>query len=197
LANFGGTDGLEPESNLAIDAQGDLFGTTDAGGANYDGTVFEIPVVDGNYEPLTTLVSFNGADGRRPLANLIIDAAGNLIGITYQGGAADDGTVFEVPFANDAYFDAPTTLVSFTGSNGLYPQAGPYADPAGDLFGTTAGNGGVSYGTVFELAGTGFVPFVAAVHEPGSLVLLCTGLLGLGAWRCGASVSRRRHRRQC
>jgi hypothetical protein len=35
-----------------------------------------------------------GADGRNPLASLIQDAAGNLYGTTYGGGAANEGVVF-------------------------------------------------------------------------------------------------------
>jgi uncharacterized repeat protein (TIGR03803 family) len=38
----GGSDGGSPESTLFLDSQGDLFGTTSAGGANTDGTIFEL-----------------------------------------------------------------------------------------------------------------------------------------------------------
>ena len=45
---------------------------------------------------LTTLVSFNGADGALPIAGLIADAAGDLFGTTNSGGTDGDGTVFEL-----------------------------------------------------------------------------------------------------
>ena len=55
-------------AGLIIDAAGDLFGTTYSGGANGDGTVFEIAKTAGGYASTpTTLVSFNGADGADPL----------------------------------------------------------------------------------------------------------------------------------
>ena len=67
LINFNGTDGSFPESDLLADAAGNLFGTTDTGGTNGDGTVFEIAKVDGIYASTpTTLVDFNGINGRVP-----------------------------------------------------------------------------------------------------------------------------------
>ena len=48
-----------------------------------------------------------------------------------------------------------TTLVSFNGANGRAPLAGLIADAAGDLFGTTSGDGATNFGTVFEIAKTG------------------------------------------
>ncbi|MGC9237993.1 MAG: choice-of-anchor tandem repeat GloVer-containing protein, partial [Thiomonas sp.] len=43
LHSFGsGTDGNTPLAGLVMDASGNLYGTTDAGGANNNGTVFKI-----------------------------------------------------------------------------------------------------------------------------------------------------------
>ena len=42
LVSFNGTNGEDPYAGLIADAAGDLFGTTVDGGANGDGTVFEI-----------------------------------------------------------------------------------------------------------------------------------------------------------
>jgi uncharacterized repeat protein (TIGR03803 family) len=97
LASFNLTDGEYPVAGLVADAAGDLFGTTDVGGANGDGTAFEIAKTGGGYASTpTTLVSFNGADGAGPVAGLIADAAGNLFGTTSDGGEAGCGTVFEL-----------------------------------------------------------------------------------------------------
>jgi len=38
----GGSDGGIPYGSLAIDAQGDIFGTTNIGGSDNQGVVFEI-----------------------------------------------------------------------------------------------------------------------------------------------------------
>ena len=55
-------------AGLIADAAGDLFGTTTCGGANGDGTVFEIAKTGSGYASTpTTLVSFNGANGAYPV----------------------------------------------------------------------------------------------------------------------------------
>jgi T5SS/PEP-CTERM-associated repeat protein/uncharacterized repeat protein (TIGR03803 family) len=156
LVNFNGTDGNDPNGGLITDAAGDLFGTTYSGGANGDGTVFEIAKTGGSYAGTpTTLASFNGTDGSAPSAGLITDAAGDLFGTTYNGGANSDGTVFEIAKTGGSYATTPTTLVSFNNTNGENPEAGLIVDAAGDLFGTTSDGGAGGYGTVFEIAHTG------------------------------------------
>ena len=101
LVSFNGTDGANPQAGLIADANGNLFGTTFAGGANGKGTVFEIAKTASGYATTPTiLVSFcaqtNCADGALPEAGLIADANGNLFGTTVVGGANDQGTVFEI-----------------------------------------------------------------------------------------------------
>jgi len=98
-------DGSGPEASLIADANGNLFGTTDAGGEHDQGTVFEIVKTARGYASTpTTLVSFcpfaansNCADGTGPRAGLIADAKSNLFGTTSGGGANRlYGTVFEI-----------------------------------------------------------------------------------------------------
>ena len=82
LVSFSGSDGAEP-AGLIADANGDLFGTTSDGGANSDGTVFEIAKTAAGYASTpTTLVSFNGTERANPSAGLIADATGDLFGTT-------------------------------------------------------------------------------------------------------------------
>jgi uncharacterized repeat protein (TIGR03803 family) len=95
---------------------------------------------------LSTLVTFTGANGTKPLSNLVSDAAGDLFGVTSAGGADNDGTVFEI-FKS---IGALITLATFTGADGADPW-GVTSDAAGDLFGTTANGGADGYGTVFEI----------------------------------------------
>jgi hypothetical protein len=104
---------------------------------------------------LTTLVSFNGADGANPVSGLLLNPAGDLFGTTYgDDGATSFGTVFELTKAEGGYSSEPITLVSFDGSDGSAPLAGLIADGVGDLFGTTSGGGTNLSGTVFEIAET-------------------------------------------
>jgi uncharacterized repeat protein (TIGR03803 family) len=158
--------GNVPARALIVDGAGDLFGTTQLGGANGAGIVFEIAKTTGGYASVpNVLVSFNGTDGANPLSELIADSAGDLFGTTSAGGAYNDGIVFEIAKTGTGYASTPTVLVSFNGTDGSQPYSGLIADAAGDLFGTTfAGgaygstayfNGTSGYGTVFELVNKG------------------------------------------
>ncbi len=149
LYSFTGTggDGSDPLSSLIMDAQGNLYGTTNQGGANGYGTVFELDT-SGNE---TVLYSFTGnTDGAGPSAGLVQDAQGNLYGTTNQGGANDYGTVFEVDTSSNE-----TVLYSFCSQAGCVDGAGPSAglvqDAQGNLYGTTNQGGANGYGTVFKL----------------------------------------------
>ncbi len=57
--------------------------------------------------------------GRNPAAGLIADAAGDLFGTTYGGGAYGHGAVFEIAKTGNGYASTPTVLVSFNGANGM------------------------------------------------------------------------------
>lgn len=179
LHSFNSADGYQPMGDLLADAAGNLYGTTSAGGANGHGTVFEIAA---GTHAFTTLYSFSGADGAAPVADLIIDAAGNLYGTTQSGGVTFGsgpnglgyGTVFKIAAGSHAL----TTLYSFSGADGALPGGSLLADSAGNLYGTTQYGGtsfgtatlGLGYGTVFEISGAGFV-----VPELGSLSLAMLG----------------------
>ena len=63
LASFNNTNGALPAGGLIMDSAGDLFGTTESGGAIGDGTVFEIAKSGSGYSTPTTLAVFNGTDG--------------------------------------------------------------------------------------------------------------------------------------
>jgi uncharacterized repeat protein (TIGR03803 family) len=94
LATFNGTDGAGPFAGLIADASGNLYGTTHSGGANNDGTVFEV-AKDVNHT-LSILATFNGTNGNALLGGLSMDTSGNIYGTTVNGGASDFGTVFEL-----------------------------------------------------------------------------------------------------
>jgi uncharacterized repeat protein (TIGR03803 family) len=104
LHNFNNdaTEGYYPYSALIFDAAGNLYGTTEAGGAYsggtvIGGTVFELSPGAGGSWTETVLHNFgNGDDGNAPLGCLIFDAAGNLYGTSDEGGTTGYGTVFEV-----------------------------------------------------------------------------------------------------
>ena len=145
----GGADGAAPNGGVIQNAKGELFGTTTAGGAAGQGTVFR---AKGKKEAV--LYSFaGGTDGADPQAGLVMDAAGNLYGTTSAGGASGNGTVFELvaPKQKNGTW-TETVLYSFgTGTDGAAPIGGVTFDAAGNLYGTTSLGGANGYGTIFEL----------------------------------------------
>ena len=144
LASFNGTNGANPLAGLTLDAAGNLYGTTEGGGASGEGLVFEIPR---GSTTITTLAVLNGTNGVLPEGDVTLDSVGNLDGTTSQGGPSNDGTVFEVVKGSTSV----TTLASFNGTNGATPLAGVTLDSAGDLYGTTHYGGASGDGTVFEI----------------------------------------------
>lgn len=144
----GGTDGMDPYGNLVRDTEGNLYGTTNGGGASGEGTVFEV-TPDGTE---TVLHSFTGMpDGSLPDGGLLRDAKGNLYGVTVLGGTYDSGTVFEVTKAG-----TEKVLYSFMGgSDGLVPGGTLVRDAKGNLYGVTAQGGSYGNGTVFKVTKTG------------------------------------------
>jgi uncharacterized repeat protein (TIGR03803 family) len=93
-----GTDGNSPTSTLVFDGQGNLYGTTSAGGdANGDGTVFKLtPTSGGKWKESVVHRFKNNHDGANPYYGLTLDKAGHLYGTTAAGGAHGQGVIFEI-----------------------------------------------------------------------------------------------------
>jgi len=148
LHTFSGPDGEFPECVLVRNSQGNLYGTTAAGGAYGYGTAFKLDTAG----TLTTLYSFTGlSDGSYPQAGLLLKN-GNLYGTTRESYPTYYGTVFEL----NPNTGSLSTLYSFTGgADGGYPESPLIGDGQGNLYGTTyeGGNGasGVGDGVVFKL----------------------------------------------
>jgi uncharacterized repeat protein (TIGR03803 family) len=149
----GGNDGANPQAGLVQGSNGNLYGTTE-GGTGGSGTVFEISTNGA----LTSLYSsFGVSDGANPEAGLVQGSDGYFYGTTYWSGTGANGygTVFRIS-TNGAL----TSLHSFSGNDGAYPQAGLVQGSDGNFYGTTSGGGtyGSSvggYGTVFKISTNG------------------------------------------
>lgn len=143
--------GAQPQSALARGADGNFYGTTQAGGANNLGTIFRLtPAGD-----FTNLAEFTGnggnSPGAAPYAALLAHPDGHFYGTTQNGGAGDFGTIFRVSPAG-----VVTTVVEFTGSagarKGRIPLGALLAHPDGFLYGTTERGGAGDDGTIFRVS---------------------------------------------
>jgi len=142
----GGDDGADPVAGLIADPQGNLYGTTFAGGGTGCGgqgcgIVFELSPKNGGGWSETVLTVFQGGnDGGAPIAGLIADAQGNLYGTTSIGGGtgcqgSGCGIVFALTPKNGGW--KRTELYSFKGNPELEGK-GDVASPDGLVF---SGNG--------------------------------------------------------
>ena len=149
LYNFGklSTDGQQPMAALVFDASGNMYGTTSSAGRYSNGTVWKLTSTGTE----TSLYQFTGSgDGGQPEAGVVLDAAGNLYGVTTTGGdpATAAGTVFKVS-PNGTF----TNLHTFNGNaEGFGWSGGVLIGQDGNLYGTTAyGNNAPGYGVVWGL----------------------------------------------
>jgi uncharacterized repeat protein (TIGR03803 family) len=142
----GEADGNSPSAGLVLDAQGNMYGTT-------NGTVFKLDTT--GEETVLYRFTGTGGDGALPLAGLVRDMQGDLYGTTYFGGdpacEGGCGTVFKLDTTGKE-----TVLHSFTGTggDGCYTSAtsaGLVRDMQGNLYGTTTECGAYGMGTVFRL----------------------------------------------
>jgi uncharacterized repeat protein (TIGR03803 family) len=150
-------DGTNPFAGLILDSFGNLFGTTDAGGNQLYGTVFELsPNSTGWTEKILYNFSYLSADGYGPYGSLVFDASGNLYGTTFYGGAHNVGAVFELTPTTSGEWNV-TVLHSFgnDGKDGTFPDANLIFDAAGNLYGTTPYGGFANSGAVFQLTPSG------------------------------------------
>ena len=139
------SDGFNPEGGVVMDASGNLYGTTEYGGSNDDGTVFELsPSENGWTEHI--LYSFqNESDGGHPGTSLTLDQAGNLYGtagpVLFELTPSTGGN-----WSFNVIYNLGTQSRSATGMT---------LDNAGNLYGTTFTGGSHGAGSVFELMRSG------------------------------------------
>jgi uncharacterized repeat protein (TIGR03803 family) len=168
-------DGLQPWSPPVQDAAGNLYGTTQRGGAYNEGTIYEITAT-GRF---TVLHSFDYTDGANPESALILANDGNLYGTTSGGGTANGGTIFQIN-RQGAY----TSLYNFCNTEACttyQPVQTLLQGTDGILYGATYQGGTDDMGTVFSL-NNGLSPLVETVPVAGtvgqSVIILGNNLTG-------------------
>jgi uncharacterized repeat protein (TIGR03803 family) len=188
LYNFcalsGCADGWEPLAAMIQARNGNLYGTTQFGGAHEGGSAFEITPTG----TFSTLYSFcaqsNCADGANPLSQLTQATDGSFYGTTWAGGANDDGTAYRLSPAG-----IEKTLYSFCSqtdcADGLLPNPALVQATNGTLYGVTIQGGsdlngcnsiGGGCGTIFSLS-AGLGPFVET-NPKSAAVGTTVGILG-------------------
>ncbi|HUE04526.1 MAG TPA: choice-of-anchor tandem repeat GloVer-containing protein [Bryobacteraceae bacterium] len=139
----GAPDGASPLAGVILQANGDLFGTTTAGGTANCGTAYRLaPDAAGGWTEhvLHNFLGVSAQDGENP-NGLTLGANGDLYGTTTGGGVDNPGTIFKMT-RNASGEWQETVLYSFTGGNdGAYPSSGVVLDSAGRIFGTTLWGG--------------------------------------------------------
>jgi uncharacterized repeat protein (TIGR03803 family) len=148
---------------------GNLYSTTQGGGANALGTVFQL-TPSGSVKVLHSF-SNTGTDGIFPYSGLTLGTDGSLYGTTYEGGSQGFGSVFKITTAGTF-----TLLHSFNGvSEGELPVAPPIQGTDGNYYGTTSNGGGEVFGTVYKMTPSGTLTtiytFDGTIRYPYALTL--------------------------
>jgi len=96
LAGLSGGIDLGPYDKLAMDAHGNLYGTTFAEGQYGLGSVFKLTPSSGGWSYSSLHDFAGGSDGANPMCSLVFDSEGNLYGTASGGGASGKGVVFQI-----------------------------------------------------------------------------------------------------
>lgn len=161
LYSFANFDGIYPGlGDLTFDQAGNIYGTTERGGASYGGgqnlgygAVYELTPANGGWSE-TVIHSFTDTpDGAFPYAGVTFDNAGNLYGTTFEGGSDSDGTIYRLAPSGSGWNIG--ILYNFDGSTGGFPFAGLISDQSGNFYGAASNGGPGGDGTVFELSPAG------------------------------------------
>jgi uncharacterized repeat protein (TIGR03803 family) len=183
IHKFEFADGASPQSELVVDPQGNLYGTTFTGGDQNCpwiqrglgiiahgpecGTVFEMTLSGGVWQEKTVYTFHASYEGAGP-SGLVLDAAGNLYGLTTFGGfdtalCAQCGNFFQLTPNGNGW--TLSQLYEFLGGDDGLQPGDLIRDQAGNIYGLTP-NGGppncgdsssgyYGCGTVVRLSQTG------------------------------------------
>jgi uncharacterized repeat protein (TIGR03803 family) len=146
-------NGSGPIGEMAMDRAGNLYGTTNAGGAYDAGTVYKLTHSNGVWTERTIYDFTPGGFGfsSPSPSGIVADSLGNLYGTTQYGGDNFVGNVCKLS-PTQGYWNY-SVVHTFTGGNdGGFPSGGLALDQAGNLYGTTYYGGLFQYGAVYQFS---------------------------------------------
>jgi uncharacterized repeat protein (TIGR03803 family) len=146
-------DGASPHGRLVFDAQGNLYGTTQGGGTNDTGTVYELTPAQGGGWTEKVLYTFSaaGTDGANPSAGLVIAKDGTMYSTTANGGAGGAGAIFSLKRTSKGWKQKVIHSLNYPGDGG-YPYDGLMMDASGNLYGAAPAGGSSGYGVIYRLS---------------------------------------------
>ncbi len=146
-------DGASPHGRLAFDAQGNLYGTTQGGGTNNTGTVYELTPAQGGGWTEQVLYTFSaaGTDGANPSAGIVFAKDGTMYSTTANGGAGGAGAIFSLKKTSKGWTQKVIHSLNYPGDGG-FPYDGLMMDASGDLYGAAPSGGSSGYGVIYRLS---------------------------------------------
>jgi uncharacterized repeat protein (TIGR03803 family) len=149
-------DGASPHGRLAFDANGNIYGTTQGGGTNGTGTVYELSPKSGGGWKEKVLYSFSASgttDGADPSAGMTIAPDGTMFSTTPDGGAYNGGVIFSMKKTSKGWKQTVIHNINFP-SEGGFPYEGLFRDEAGNLYGAAPAGGTSQAGVIYRLSPT-------------------------------------------
>jgi hypothetical protein len=154
----GSGNAVNPSNAFLMKTPEDFLATS-SGGGDGSGAVFEL-TQSGKKWTQQVLYRFLGyPDGAYPIGQLKTNSTGGLLGVTYDGGKSDLGTIFEIEPSNGNAWKEKILHHFSGGGDGAYPIAGVISDSKGHFYGTTTTGGtgtacNAGCGTVYEITPT-------------------------------------------
>lgn len=147
-------DGASPHGRLAFDGNGNIFGTTQSGGTNGTGTVYELSPVRGGGWTETVIYNFSATgvtDGADPSAGLTMGPGGTMFSTTPDGGKYGAGVIFGMKQTANGWQYKVLHHNNFP-SEGGFPYEGLVGDASGNLYGAAPSGGATGNGVIYRLS---------------------------------------------